>query len=76
MVPTVPLEMEKIVQKIWIWVMFLRVNASLKIIDNSSGIKELHVLPLERTTQVGHVIWIQINNHAILITLQESAMII
>jgi hypothetical protein len=76
MVPTVPLEMEKIVQKIWIWVMFLRVNASLKIIDNASGIKELHVLPLERTTQVGRVIWIQINNHVILITLQESAMII
>ena len=76
MVPTVPLEMEKIVQKIWIWVMFLRVNASLKIIDNASGIKELHVLPLERTTQVGRVIWIQINNHVILITLQEYAMII
>ena len=76
MVPIVPLEMEKIVQKIWIWVMFLRVNASLKIIDNASGIKELHVLPLERTTQVGRVIWIQINNHVILITLQESAMII
>ena len=76
MVPTVPLEMEKIVQKIWIWVMFLRVNVSLKIIDNASGIKEQHVLPLEKTTQVGHVIWIQINNHAILITLQESAMII
>ena len=36
--------------------MFLRVNASLKIIDNASGIKELHVLPLERTTQVGRVI--------------------
>ncbi len=36
--------------------MFLQVNAFLRIIVNALGIKELHVLPLERTTLAGHVI--------------------
>jgi len=36
--------------------MFLQVNVFLRIIDNASEIKELHVLPLERITLAGHVI--------------------